>query len=57
MHGSSSKDRYFVWSATRAEELLKINNTINTSLIRLNITLFYSLALNTYECLICQIYQ
>ena len=60
MHGSAFKDRHFVRSetlATRAKELLKLNNTINNCLIRLNNTLYYSLSLNTCECLICQIYQ
>ena len=40
-----------------AKEILKLNNTINTCLITLNIILNYSLSLNTLECLICQIYQ
>ena len=60
MHGSSFKDRHFDWSktlATRAQDLLKCNNTIKTCLIRLNITLYYSLSLNTCECSLCQIYQ
>ena len=59
MHGSSFQGRHFVRSetlATRAKELLKLNNTINNGLIRLSINLYYSLLLNTCECLICQIY-
>ena len=47
----SFKDGHFV-----AKELLKFNNVINTSLIRLNIILHYSLPLNTCAYLICQIY-
>ena len=31
----------------RAKELLKLNNTINTCLIRLSIISYYSLSLNT----------
>ena len=60
MHGSPFKDRHFAWLetlATRAKELLKLNNTINTCLIRLNIILYYPNLLKTCECLICQIYQ
>ena len=55
MHGSSFNDTHFVWSETlaaRAKELLKLNKTINTCLIRLNIVLYYSLSLNTCEFLI-----
>ena len=52
MHGSSFIDRHLV-----AKDSLKLNNTINICLIRLNIILFYFLSLNIYECLICQIYQ
>ena len=52
MHDSSFKGRRLV-----VEDSLKLNNTINTCLIRLNIILYYSFTLNTYECLICQIYQ
>ena len=37
MHGSSFKDRHFF-----AKGLLKLNNTTNTCLIRLNIILYYS---------------
>ena len=55
MHVSSFKNRHFVWS--RAKESLKLNKTINVSSIRLNIISYYSLSLNTCECLICQIYQ
>ena len=51
MQGSSFKDGHFV-----AKELLKFNNVINTSLIRLNIILHYSLPLNACAYLICQIY-
>ena len=39
------------------KDSLKVNNRIGTSLIRLNIILYYSLSLNTCECLICQVYQ
>ena len=42
---------------SHAKDSLKLNNTINTCLIRLNIILYYSLPLNTCECSICQIYQ
>ena len=42
-----SRKRHFL-----AKELLKLNKTINTCLIRLNIILYYSLPLNTCECLI-----
>ena len=44
MHGSSFKNRHFVWS--RAKDLLKLNNTINKP----NSILYYSLSLNTCEC-------
>ena len=44
-----------IWS--RAKELLKLNNAINTFLIMLNIILYYPFSLNARECLICQIYQ
>ena len=44
MHGSSFKNRHFV-----AKDSLKLNNTINTSLIKLNIILYYSQSLNTSE--------
>ena len=37
----------------RAKDSVKLNNTIN----RLKIILYYSFSLNTYECLLCQIYQ
>ena len=40
-----------------AQDTLKLNNTINTCLIRPKIHLYYSLALSIYECLIYQIYQ
>ena len=45
MHDSSLKDRHFVRLenfATRAKELEKLDNTINTCLIRLYICLYYS---------------
>ena len=48
LQGSSFKSRHLV-----AKDSLKLNNTIN----RLNVILYYFLLLNTYECLICQIYQ
>ena len=58
MHGSLFKDRNFVRTiATHTKELLKLSNTINTCLIKLNISFYYSLLLNTCECLIYQIYQ
>ena len=56
MHGSSFENRHFVPSVTLAlhpKEILKLNNTIN----RLNIILYHSLPINTYEYLICLIYQ
>ena len=59
MYGSSFKNRHSVRSetlATRAKESLKLDNTINTCLIRLNIILYFSLSLNSCECLIFQIY-
>ena len=46
MYGSSFNDRHLV-----AKDSLKLNNTVNTSLIRLNIILHYSLPLNTCDCL------
>ena len=52
MHDSSFKDRHLV-----AKESLKLNNTINTCLIRPKIIFYYSYSLNIYECLICQICQ
>ena len=55
MHGSSFKNRHFV--RLRPKALLKLNYTINTCSIRLNITLYYSWSLNIFEYLICQIYQ
>ena len=48
MHGSAFKNIHFV-----AKQILKLNNRINTYLIRLNIISYYSLSLNTCECLIC----
>ena len=60
IHGSSFKDRYFVWSeafATYAKVLVKLDSTINTCLMRLNNILYYSLSLNTRKCLISQIHQ
>ena len=59
MHGSSFKDRHLVQSDTLAmhtKELLKLNNTINIYLVRLNIIL-YCYSLNTCKCLICKTYQ
>ena len=56
MHGTSFKNRNFVWSETlalRAKDSLKLNKAKN----RLNIILYYSFQLNTCEYLICQIYQ
>ena len=44
MYGSSFKYRRFV-----AKKIVKLNNTINTCLIRLNIILYYSLPLNIYD--------
>ena len=55
MHDSSFKNRHFF--RLRAKDLIKLINTINTCLIGLNIILYYSLSLDAYECLICQIYQ
>ena len=55
MHGLLYNDTYLVSSenlAARAKELLKLNITINTCLIRPSIISYYSLSLNTYECLI-----
>ena len=49
MHGSAFKNIHFV-----VKQILKLNNRINTYLIRLNIISYYSLSLNTCECLICQ---
>ena len=40
IHGSSFNDTHLVWS--RAKELLKLNNTMSTCLIRLKIILHYS---------------
>ena len=40
MHGSPFKNRHFA-----AKDLLKLNNTINTCLIKLNIILYYSQSL------------
>ena len=45
IHDLSFNDTHFVQSetlATRAKELLKLINTINTCLKKLNITLYYS---------------
>ena len=45
IHGSSFNDIYFAQSetlSTRAKELLKLSNTRNSCLIRLNIILYYS---------------
>ena len=47
LHGSSFRNRHLV-----AKDSLKLNNTINTCLLRLNSILYYSLSLNTCECLI-----
>ena len=47
MHGSLSKDKHFV-----AKELIKLNNTTNICLTRLNIILYNPYSLDTY-----QIYQ
>ena len=52
MHSSSFNDANRV-----AKELVKLNNTICTRLIRLTTILYYSYSLNVYECLICQICQ
>ena len=52
---SSFKNKHFVLS--RSKEVLKLNKAINTFLIRLNIILYYSLLLNTCECLVRSIYQ
>ena len=52
MHGSSFNDRQLV-----AKDSLKVNNTINTCLIRMNIIFYYSYSLNICECVICRIYQ
>ena len=55
-HGSSFQNINFVESETlvaRAKDSLKLTNTIN----RLKLNLYYSLSLNIYDCLICQIYQ
>ena len=45
MHDSSFKNRNFDW--LRAKNSIKLHNTINNSLIRLNFILFYSFSLNT----------
>ena len=52
MHGSLSEDKHFV-----AKELIKLNNTTNICLTRLNIILYNPYSLDTCEYLICQIYQ
>ena len=52
IHGSSLNDTNLV-----AKELIKLNNTINTYLIRPNSILCYYLPLNACGCLICEIYQ
>ena len=52
MRGSLSKDKHFV-----AKELIKLNNTTNICLTRLNIILNNPYSLDTGEYLICQIYQ
>ena len=60
MHGLLYSETHLVASenlAARAKELLKLNNTINTCLIRPSIISYYSLSLNTCECLILQIFQ
>ena len=60
MHGLLYSETHLVSSenlAARAKELLKLNNTINTCLIRPSIISYYSLSLNTCECLILQIFQ
>ena len=41
----SFKDRDFV-----AKDSLKLNNTVNTCLIRLSVILYYSWSLNIFEC-------
>ena len=51
MHGSLFHERPLV-----AKDLLILNSTINTCLIRLKIILLYFYSLNTCECIICQIY-
>ena len=43
--------------ATHDKDLLKLNNTMNTCLIRLIIILYYSLSLNICEYLVSQIDQ
>ena len=45
MHGSSFKIIHFVQSCAKVS--IKLNNTVNTCLIRLNIILYYPLSLNT----------
>ena len=60
MHGLLYSETHLVSSenlAARAKELLKLNNTINTCLIRPSIISYYSLSLHTCECLILQIFQ
>ena len=60
MHALLYNETHLVSSdnlAARAKELLKLNNTINTCLIRPSIISYYSLSLNTCECLILQIFQ
>ena len=57
MHASPINDTHSVWSATRAKELLKLSNAINTCLIKLYNILYYALPLNTCDCLISHIYQ
>ena len=53
MNGSSFKNRQLVWLetlATRNDDSLKLNNTINACLKRLKIILCYSLSLGTCQC-------
>ena len=52
IHVLSFNDTYLV-----AKDSLKLNNTINTYLIRLNIFLYDFLSLSIHDCSICQIYQ
>ena len=48
MHGSLCNETYLV-----SKDPIKLNNARSTCLIGHNINLYYSLALNACECLIC----
>ena len=55
MHDSSFKNRNFDW--LHAKDSIKLHNTINTCLIRLNFILFCSFSLNNGDFLMCHICQ